>query len=497
MPYASPKQQRRFLHAVLPNVAAVYDRHEKHGPPTGPAQDFPELRARGLVGISDKVLTDHLAGYRTWCDELQLLDAAAHARPLTAPAAMPSGAVHDLLGRVVGQLPLQIDGRLAEVLDQLKNELVMKGIKWLPRFYLGDADFWTPNMGTAVNVPWYLADDVMWGLVNAQDTRYTPEEVLAILRHETGHALGYAYGLFMRPEWREAFGAMSDPYRDEFPIDPASRDYVQHLHVMEANPNAHYAQKHPDEDWAETFAVWLDPGSRWRETYADWPVALAKLEAVELMLVGRGAAYGEAPNQQVGRTAPYRSLTYTVGEYLGQAEREKPDPRAAALRRTPEVYNAVVLHELYFGGLQRGAGVVGTAVGRFGELAGLDWAADFRAAAEASGIGWVLAVWDRRDARVRNVLVRGHDQGVPAGCDPLVALDMFEHSYAADYGARRDAYVAAWFRNVSWSVVNQRLERAQPSMFDPPPPGTIRGVLLPAVPMAEFEESIVVPRPAG
>lgn len=491
MPYASAKQ-RRFLHAFKPEVAAVYDRHEKRGPAPGPAQDFGDLRARGLVGISDRVLADHLAGYRRWCDELAVLDAANFSHPLAAPAAMPSAAVHDLMGRRVGDLPLQISGRLEEVLDQLRGELLAKGIKWLPRFYLGEADFWTADMGTAVNIPWYLADDMMWGLVNAQDARYTPEEVLGILRHETGHALGYAYDLWRRQDWKRAFGAMGDEYRDEFPIDPSSTDFVRHLHVMESGPNAHYAQKHPDEDWAETFAVWLDPGSRWRETYASWPGALAKLEAVEQMLVGDGAAYGEPSNNRVGHTEPFRFLQYTIGEYLGQAERDRPDPRAAALRRIPEVYNAVVLHEAYFGGLSRGEGL--GPMGRFGELVGFDWGLDFRAAAEASGVGWVLAVWDRRDARVRNVLVRGHDQGVPAGCDVLLALDMHEHSYAGDYGARRDAYVAAWFRNVSWSVVNQRLDRAVPP---PPAPGTIRGVLLPAVPMAEFEQEIVVPKPAG
>lgn len=459
MPYVSDRQ-RRFLHAVKPEVAAVYDRHEKRGPMPGPAQDFPLLRASGLVGISDRVLRDHLAGYAHWCDELQLLDAAASARQLSPPAPMPSAAVKDLLNRRVRDLPLQIAGPLAEVLDELKRELVMRGITWFPTFYLGEPDFWTADMATSVNVPWFLADEVMWSFVNGQDDRYTPEEVLAILRHEAGHALGYAFQLFRHPVWRNAFGDMAKPYEDEFPIEPESRDFVRHLHALDAAANAHYAQKHPDEDWAETFAVWLDPGSRWREAYADWPGALDKLEAVEAMVTGLGLAYGEPPNTRLGRQVPYTRLSYTVGEYLGQAEQDKPDPRAAVLRRIPEVYNAVVLHELYFGGLERGAGLGPT--GRFGELAGAPWIGDFRAAAEASGVGWVLAVWDRRDSRIRNVLVRGHDQGVPAGCDVLLALDMLEHSYAGDYGARRDAYVAAWFRNVAWSVVNQRLQRASP-----------------------------------
>lgn len=484
MPYASDKQ-RRYLHWAKPEVAAIYDRHEKHGGPTaGPAQEFMVLRDRGLVGISDRVLQDHLGMYARWCDELAVLDAAVGGRALSPPAPMPSGAVKDLLGRRVRDLPLQISGKLEEVLDELKREFTMKGIRWFPNFYLGEADFWTTDRATSVNVPWYLADDVVWSFVNGQDDRYEPEEVLAILRHELGHALGYAYELWRGPTWRSTFGDIHAPYLDEFTIDPQSRDYVQHLHSLDAAANAHYAQKHPDEDWAETFAVWLDPGSRWRETYADWPGALAKLEAVETMLVGEGAAYGPPAVTYLGKQVPYTTLDYTVGEYLGQVQADKPDPRAAALRRLPEVYDAVVLHELYFGGLERGAGLVPP--GHFGELAGLSWAGDFRAAAEASGVGWVLAVWDRRDARVRNVLVRGHDQGVPAGCDVLVALDMFEHSYAADYGARRDAYVAAWWRNVSWAVVNQRLDRAFPpvtvTIVNGPPVDTLGdGIRLPGI----------------
>jgi hypothetical protein len=463
MPYAS-NRQRRFLHAVKPEVAAVYDRHERQAPAIGSAVDFSTLRQRGLVGISDRVIADHLAMYERWCAELRLLDAAIASRPLTAPAAMPSAAVEDLLRRRVRDLPLQeISGRLEEVIDQLKGEFVARGITWFPTFYLGEADFWTADRATSINVPWYLGDDVLWSFVNGQDARYTPEEVLGILRHEAGHALGYAFELYRRQDWKRTFGNFGASYRDEFPIDAQSTDYVRHLHVMDAGANAHYAQKHPDEDWAETFAVWLDPGSRWREAYAAWPGALAKLEAVELMLVGEGAAYGLPSDTRIGRRVPYATLDYTVGEYLGQAEQDRPDPRAAALRRRPEVYSAVVLHELYFGGLERGANGLGLALtGRFAELAGPDWAADFRVAAEASGVGWVLAVWDRRDNRVRNVLVRGHDQGVPPGCEVLLALDMHEHSYAADVGARRDAYVAAWFRNVSWSVVNGRLDRAYP-----------------------------------
>ena len=74
------------------------------------------------------------------------------------------------------------------------------------------------------------------------------------LRHECGHAVNYAFRLYERADWRELFGAFSRPYRERYRADPFSRDYVRHILGW-------YAQKHPDEDFAETFAVWLTPGS--------------------------------------------------------------------------------------------------------------------------------------------------------------------------------------------------------------------------------------------
>lgn len=457
--------------------------------PIACAREFPEL-ARGLVGVSDRVLRDHLALYRAYCDELALLTTASARRPLAAPAGIPSAAVQDLLGRRVADLPLEISGKLAEVIEQLRGELVAKGISWFPTFYLGEPDFWTADQAVSINLPWYLADDVVWSLVNDQDARYAPEEVLAILRHETAHALGYAFELWRRSSWTKTFGDFFQPYQDTYPIDPTSTDYVRHLHAMDSAANAHYAQKHPDEDWAETFAVWLDPGSRWRETYAAWPGALAKLELVELLVTHQGAVYGPPVNTRVGRQVSFRTLDYTVAEYLGQGTAGAPDPREAAMRRAPEVYSAVVLHELYFEGLCRGPmGGFGMTPGRFGALAGIDWEGDFRAAARAAGAGWVLTVWDRRDARVRNVLVAGHAQGVPPDCDVLLALDMHEHAYAGDVGTRRDVYVASYLRGINWVNIERRLDRALP----PPPPVVV--IIPPGLVEASASVSTQTPAP--
>jgi hypothetical protein len=92
-----------------------------------------------------------------------------------------------------------------------------------------------------------------------------------------GHVLNYAYRLYERPDWIARFGAITQPYLDEYRPEPWSRRHVVHLPGW-------YAQKHPDEDWAETFAVWMTPGRDWRSEYAAWPDALAKLELCDALI---------------------------------------------------------------------------------------------------------------------------------------------------------------------------------------------------------------------
>jgi hypothetical protein len=88
-------------------------------------------------------------------------------------------------------------------------------------------------------------------------------QVMMYLRHEAGHAFNYAYALYKTPEWRNLFGPFRRAYRDSYKPVPFSRQFVRHLEGW-------YAQKHPDEDFAETFAVWLTPRSNWRKRYKDW-----------------------------------------------------------------------------------------------------------------------------------------------------------------------------------------------------------------------------------
>ena len=95
-------------------------------------------------------------------------------------------------------------------------------------------------------------------------------DILRYLRHEMGHVVNYAYRLYDEEEWVKQFGSITQPYGEDYRPEPFSRRYVRHLPGW-------YAQKHPDEDWAETFAVWMTPGLDWRAEYGGWPVASAKL----------------------------------------------------------------------------------------------------------------------------------------------------------------------------------------------------------------------------
>ena len=111
------------------------------------------------------------------------------------------------------------------------------------------------------------------------------------MRHEAGHAFNYAYRLYNSAEWRELFGPFRRAYRDNYRPIPFSRKFVRHMAGW-------YAQKHPDEDFAETFAVWLTPRSRWRQRYKGWG-ALTKLQYVDRIA------------RKVGNFDPVRRRGYT------------------------------------------------------------------------------------------------------------------------------------------------------------------------------------------
>ncbi len=177
--------------------------------------------------------------------------------------------------RPIRDLGLALDdgSALGPILAEFREELRGRGIvRVVPRFYLS-TEWGVPDGTIAIALPFYLAQPDLVDL-QAERAGYVegmgPADILRYLRHEMGHVVNYAYRLHESAEWVETFGRMSEPYREEYRPEPFSRRFVRHLPGW-------YAQKHPDEDWAETFAVWMTPGRDWRAEYAEWPVALAKL----------------------------------------------------------------------------------------------------------------------------------------------------------------------------------------------------------------------------
>lgn len=179
------------------------------------------------------------------------------------------------LGLTIAGTPLEA------ILGEFERELAQVGIKKLkPRFYLS-TEWGVPYDTIAIAIPFYLARPELTQLQAEQACHVEggngARDILRYLRHEMGHVINYAYRLHETKEWIERFGSMDRPYVEEYRPKPFSREYVHHLPGW-------YAQKHPDEDWAETFAVWMTPGRDWRTEYAKWPGALRKLEFVDRIM---------------------------------------------------------------------------------------------------------------------------------------------------------------------------------------------------------------------
>jgi Putative zinc-binding metallo-peptidase len=183
-----------------------------------------------------------------------------------------------LLSLRLCDLKLAIRGtELQEAIERLYQELRMRGIRFRPHCWLAQ-EWFSPDGIPGIAIPFYLAHRRLMSI----ERRYMREVeggnrnwLMRILRHEAGHAIDSAYRLRRRASWRAVFGPASLPYPDTYRPRPGSRRFVQHL-------GAWYAQAHPTEDFAETFAVWLKPRSPWRREYLGWP-AYSKLEFIDTL----------------------------------------------------------------------------------------------------------------------------------------------------------------------------------------------------------------------
>jgi hypothetical protein len=173
-------------------------------------------------------------------------------------------AYQDLLSRPIRELGLKLEASPVErFVEQLYRELEAKGLtKFRPACYLTD-EWGCPSGEPIIGIPFYLANAALAQLEKETHDLEDAREIMMYLRHEAGHAFTYAYKLHNSAEWKKIFGPFRRPYHDIYRPAPFSRDHVRHLPGW-------YAQKHPDEDFAETFAVWLTPRSNWRKRYRGW-----------------------------------------------------------------------------------------------------------------------------------------------------------------------------------------------------------------------------------
>src|SRR5690349_8957080 len=196
---------------------------------------------------------------------------------------------------------------LARRVQRLYAELENRGIQFKPHVWLAE-EWFSPDGVPGIAVPFYLAHPRLERLerrIMRGAEGGNARTLMRILRHEAGHALDNAYRLRRRKAWRDVFGPASLPYPHRYRARPGSRRYVHHLGEW-------YAQSHPTEDFAETFAVWLKPNSDWRRTYAEWP-AFHKLRLVdELMTSVRGR---RPPVRNRIRIEPIDGNTRTLADH--------------------------------------------------------------------------------------------------------------------------------------------------------------------------------------
>ena len=229
----------------------------------------------------------------------------------------------------IRDLGLKIPGtRLEPIIAEFERELARLKLRVKPRFYLS-TEWGVPFDTVALAIPFYLAHPELTrlhekhaGMVEG----FNKADILRYLRHEMGHVVNYAYRLYDELEWVQLFGSMTQPYEEEYRPQPFSRRFVRHLPGW-------YAQKHPDEDWAETFAVRITPRQDWRAEYKDWPTALTKLEFCDRTLSALPAQNPLVTDDELDEDVD--EVEDTVGDYYtnpGDAPEEFPPGLDGALR---------------------------------------------------------------------------------------------------------------------------------------------------------------------
>ena len=241
-------------------------------------------------------------------------------------ASLPDEQLLDLRFR---DLRLEVKGTwLEDCLHNLHAELQERGIRVRPHAWLS-SEWFSPDNTPGIAIPFYLAHPRLMRLEKKKIIDVeggTWSECMRILRHEAGHVVQHSFQLHRRRRWQQLFGPSSRRYPSYYRPNPASRNFVQHLRLW-------YAQSHPDEDFAETFAVWLRPRSNWRTRYAGWP-ALKKLEYVDELMA---ELVNERPLlMRRERVEPLAQLTQTLAEHYSKKQ-------ALYAFETPKTYDRDLL----------------------------------------------------------------------------------------------------------------------------------------------------------
>jgi hypothetical protein len=218
----------------------------------------------------------------------------------------------DLLERRISTLGLRLEGTpLEPLIREVYDELSAHGLVFHPPCHIGD-EWFVPIGIPVIFIPFFLVHDRLRALERTlmlEVEGETKEWFMKLMRHEAAHAYSYAYQLQRKKKWQQNFGQTSDEETPTFYRPrPFSRSYVMHLDDW-------YAQAHPDEDFAETFAIWLTPGLDWRKRYAGWK-ALQKLEYIdELMKSLAGVPPVHTPKYRV---ADYDCLNVKLKTYYAR-----------------------------------------------------------------------------------------------------------------------------------------------------------------------------------
>ncbi len=201
---------------------------------------------------------------------------------------------------------------LERCIRKLHEELARRNLRFRPHCWLAE-EWFSPDGVPGIAIPFYLSHPRLMRLERRQMLQVeggTTEWCMRLLRHEAGHAIDHAYLLHRKQAWQRRFGKSSKPYPTVYRPKPYSKHYVQHLDYW-------YAQSHPDEDFAETFAVWLRPRATWRRRYQGWP-AIKKLEYLDGVMAEIADAPPKVTSRQ--RVEPISQIKKTLHQYYEEKQ---------------------------------------------------------------------------------------------------------------------------------------------------------------------------------